>query len=33
MIITLSRQCMAGADKVAERVAAELGWTVVENAS
>lgn len=32
MIITLSRQYLAGADKVAERVAAELGWAVVDNA-
>jgi cytidylate kinase len=32
MIITLSRQFLAGADKVAERVAAELGWTVVDDA-
>lgn len=32
MIITLSRQYMAGADKVAERVAAELGWAVVDDA-
>ncbi|MBK7947699.1 MAG: cytidylate kinase-like family protein [Deltaproteobacteria bacterium] len=32
MIITLSRQYLAGADKVAEGVAAELGWTVVDDA-
>ena len=32
MIITLSRMHLAGADKVAERVAAELGWTVVDDA-
>ncbi|MEZ4330658.1 MAG: cytidylate kinase-like family protein [Myxococcota bacterium] len=32
MIITLSRQFLAGADKVAERVAGELGWTVVDDA-
>ena len=32
MIITLSRQYLAGADKVAKHVAAELGWTVVDDA-
>lgn len=32
MIITLSRQYLAGADRVAKRVAAELGWTVVDDA-
>lgn len=32
MIITLSRQYLAGADKVAAAVAAELGWTVVDDA-
>lgn len=32
MIITLSRQYLAGADKVAEAIAAELGWTVVDDA-
>lgn len=32
MIITLSRQYLAGADKVAKCVAAELGWTVVDDA-
>jgi hypothetical protein len=32
MIITLSRQFLAGADKVAERVASELGWLVVDDA-
>lgn len=32
MIITLSRMHLAGADKVAERIAAELGWTVVDDA-
>lgn len=32
MIITLSRQFLAGADKVAKHVAAELGWTVVDDA-
>ena len=32
MIITLSRQYLAGADKVAKRVAAELGWKVVDDA-
>lgn len=32
MIITLSRQFMAGADKVAARVAESLGWTVVDDA-
>ena len=32
MIITLSRMHLAGADKVAERVAAELSWTVVDDA-
>lgn len=32
MIITLSRQFMAGADKVAQRVADTLGWTVVDDA-
>lgn len=32
MIITLSRMYLAGADKVAERVAAELGWAVVDDA-
>ena len=32
MIITLSRMHLAGADKVAERVAAELGWKVVDDA-
>lgn len=31
MIITLSRQYMAGADKVAVRVATALGWTVVDD--
>lgn len=31
MIITLSRQYMAGADKVAARVATALGWTVVDD--
>lgn len=32
MLITISRQFMAGATDVAERVAAELGWTVVDDA-
>jgi cytidylate kinase len=32
MIITLSRQYLAGADKVAKRVADELSWTVVDDA-
>lgn len=32
MIITLSRQYLAGADRVAKQVAAELGWTVVDDA-
>src|SRR5690606_27037808 len=32
MIITLSRQFMAGADKVAQRLAEALGWTVVDDA-
>ncbi|MFO0687606.1 MAG: cytidylate kinase-like family protein [Myxococcota bacterium] len=32
MIITLSRQFLAGADKVAAAIAAELGWTVVDDA-
>lgn len=32
MLITLSRQFLAGADKVAERIASELGWTVVDDA-
>ena len=32
MIITLSRQYLAGADKVAKHVAAELGWMVVDDA-
>jgi CMP/dCMP kinase len=31
MIITISRQYLAGADKVAQRVASELGWTVVDD--
>jgi len=32
MLITLSRQYLAGADKVAQRVAETLGWTVVDDA-
>lgn len=32
MIITISRQYLAGADKVAKRVADELGWLVVDDA-
>lgn len=32
MIITISRQYLAGADKVAKRVAEELGWLVVDDA-
>lgn len=32
MIITISRQYLAGADKVAKHVAAELGWLVVDDA-
>jgi cytidylate kinase len=32
MIITLSRQYLAGADKVAKAVADGLGWTVVDDA-
>jgi cytidylate kinase len=31
MIITLSRQYLAGAEQVAKLVAAELGWTVVDD--
>ena len=32
MIITISRQYLAGAEQVAQRVADELGWTVVDDA-
>lgn len=32
MIITLSRQYLAGAEQVSKLVAAELGWTVVDDA-
>jgi cytidylate kinase len=32
MLITISRQYLAGASAVAERIAGELGWTVVDDA-